>query len=76
MSRQTGPFDTMNFLSDSDDGGAEYTLRVCMCMLISFPAFQIDDYWAAADHSNVQTVYNDFEISDRDFWQGKAYTVF
>jgi len=43
------PDNAMNFLSD--DGGAEYNL--CMCTFFSFPAFQIDDDWAAVDHGKV-----------------------
>lgn len=31
---------------------------------------------AAADHGKVQTVYNNFEISDLDFWRGEAYTAY
>ena len=36
----------------------------------------MDEDEAAADHGKVSTVYNNFEISDLDFWRGEAYTAY
>lgn len=36
----------------------------------------MDEDEAAADHGKVSTVYNNFEISDLDFWRSEAYTAY
>jgi Glycolipid 2-alpha-mannosyltransferase len=60
----------MKFLSD--DGGAEYNLCMCMSFFLPSPAAGDESGWMLI----MAIVYNNFEISDLDFWRGKAYTAY
>jgi hypothetical protein len=62
----------MKFLSD--DGGAEYNL--CMCMSFLLPGPAVDQAGWMLIMARCKIVYNNFEISDLDFWRGEAYTTF
>ena len=60
----------MQFLSDNGD--AEYNL--CMCMSFLLPGLAADDEagWVLI----MAITYNNFEISDLDFWRAEAYTEY
>jgi len=66
------PNNAMKFLSD--DGGAEYNL--CMCMSFLLPGPAADEAGWMLIMARCKIVYNNFEISDLDFWRGEAYTAY
>jgi hypothetical protein len=44
-------------------------------MFSYFPALQMKEK-LDTDRGKVQSVYNNFEIADLDFWRGEAYAAF
>ena len=63
----------MKFLSD--DGGAKYN-NLCMCTSFLLPGPAADEAGWLLIMARRIIVYNNFEISDLDFWRGEAYTAY